>query len=93
MYEFVPNKSLEDHLFPPPGGKKGMEPLPWLARVSVAADAAKGLAFLHDEGENQVRGREGQRGGGGERERENKKGEKKDIKLSIFCRVAFCLHV
>lgn len=52
VYEFVPNKSLEDHLFP--SGKRQMEPLPWLARVSIAADAAKGLAFLHDEGDSQV---------------------------------------
>ncbi|CAI7799666.1 unnamed protein product [Closterium sp. NIES-53] len=54
VYEFVPNKSLEDHLFKTGGGNKGGPGLAWLDRIKVALDAAKGLAYLHDETENQV---------------------------------------
>ncbi|CAI7933592.1 unnamed protein product [Closterium sp. NIES-54] len=53
VYEFVPNKSLEDHLFKT-NGAKGGPGLAWLDRIKVALDAAKGLAYLHDETENQV---------------------------------------
>ncbi|CAI7817510.1 unnamed protein product [Closterium sp. NIES-54] len=54
VYEFVPNKSLEDHLFKTGGGNKGGPGLAWLDHIKVALDAAKGLAYLHDETENQV---------------------------------------
>ncbi|CAI5479262.1 unnamed protein product [Closterium sp. Yama58-4] len=53
VYEFVPNKSLEDHLFKS-NTAKGGPGLAWLDRIKIALDAAKGLAYLHDETENQV---------------------------------------
>ncbi|PIA39153.1 hypothetical protein AQUCO_02700375v1 [Aquilegia coerulea] len=47
VYEFVPHKSLEDHLF-----RKRMfsnhKALSWSFRMKVALGAAKGLAFLHN---------------------------------------------
>ncbi|XP_010531641.1 PREDICTED: serine/threonine-protein kinase BIK1-like [Tarenaya hassleriana] len=42
VYEFMPNRSLENHLF-----KRSS--LSWRLRVKVAVDAAKGLAFLHSD--------------------------------------------
>ncbi|TKY55109.1 kinase 2B [Spatholobus suberectus] len=43
VYEYMPNRSLEDHLF-----RKGRQPLPWATRIKVAIGAARGLSFLHD---------------------------------------------
>ncbi|XP_073295403.1 probable serine/threonine-protein kinase PBL3 isoform X2 [Primulina huaijiensis] len=43
VYEFMPGGSLENHLF-----KKNAPPLSWATRIRVAADAARGLCFLHD---------------------------------------------
>ncbi|OIW19620.1 hypothetical protein TanjilG_18430 [Lupinus angustifolius] len=43
VYEYMPNGSLENHLF-----RKGAEPLPWATRIKVAIGAARGLTFLHD---------------------------------------------
>ncbi|NP_001353066.1 Probable serine/threonine-protein kinase PBL19 [Zea mays] len=48
VYEFMPNKSLEDHLF-----RRANPPLPWNRRLQVILGAAEGLAYLH-EGEVQV---------------------------------------
>ncbi|XAR60595.1 Non-specific serine/threonine protein kinase [Bertholletia excelsa] len=44
VYELMRNKSLEDHLFGRPEA-----PLPWMARLKIAQDAARGLAYLHEE--------------------------------------------
>ncbi|CAJ2664532.1 unnamed protein product [Trifolium pratense] len=43
VYEYMPNGSLEDHLF-----RKGTRVLPWATRIKVATGAARGLTFLHD---------------------------------------------
>ncbi|KAG5039471.1 hypothetical protein JHK85_011947 [Glycine max] len=43
VYEYMPNRSLEDHIF-----RKGTQPLPWATRVKIAIGAAQGLSFLHD---------------------------------------------
>ncbi|KAL5724133.1 hypothetical protein ACHQM5_007433 [Ranunculus cassubicifolius] len=49
VYEFVPNKSLEDHLF-----NRGMPSLPWNTRLHILRGAAEGLAYLHEDVEVQV---------------------------------------
>ncbi|XAR63296.1 Non-specific serine/threonine protein kinase [Bertholletia excelsa] len=49
VYEFMPNKSLEDHLF-----NRTFPPLPWNRRLQIALGAAQGLAYLHEELEVQV---------------------------------------
>jgi len=43
VYEYMANKSLEDHLF----GQK-YPSLPWVTRLKIMLDAAEGLAYLHD---------------------------------------------
>ncbi|XP_056163438.1 uncharacterized protein LOC130136893 [Syzygium oleosum] len=48
IYEFMQGGSLDNHLF------KRTLPLPWFTRMEIALDAAKGLAFLHEEAELQV---------------------------------------
>ncbi|XP_071735987.1 probable serine/threonine-protein kinase PBL19 [Rutidosis leptorrhynchoides] len=49
-YEFMPNKSLEDHLFI----KSSNEALPWQKSLQIMLGAAQGLAYLHEELETQV---------------------------------------
>ncbi|XP_076949192.1 putative serine/threonine-protein kinase PBL19 isoform X2 [Bidens hawaiensis] len=49
VYEFMPNKSLEDHLF-----RNSHETLPWQRRLQIMLGAAQGLAYLHEELEAQV---------------------------------------
>ncbi|KAI3818604.1 hypothetical protein L1987_12417 [Smallanthus sonchifolius] len=49
VYEFMPNKSLEDHLF-----RNSHEALPWQRRLQIMLGAAQGLAYLHEELEAQV---------------------------------------
>ncbi|KAK6947485.1 Serine-threonine/tyrosine-protein kinase, catalytic domain [Dillenia turbinata] len=49
VYEFMPNKSLEDHLF-----GKALPSLPWKTRLQIMLGAAQGLAYLHEGLEVQV---------------------------------------
>lgn len=49
VYEYMPNRSLEDHLF-----KKAHPPLSWEKRMQIIIGAAQGLAYLHEELEVQV---------------------------------------
>lgn len=49
MYEFMPNKSFEDHLF-----NKAYAALSWQARLQILLGAAQGLAYLHEGLEVQV---------------------------------------
>ena len=49
VYEYMPNKGLDDHLFLP-----GRRPLSWSQRVKIGLGAARGLAYLHEEMEIQV---------------------------------------
>lgn len=44
VYELMHNKSLEDHLLARSGA-----PLSWTLRLKIAQDAARGLAYLHEE--------------------------------------------
>ncbi|XP_072984898.1 probable serine/threonine-protein kinase PBL19 [Typha latifolia] len=49
VYEFIPNKTLEDHLF-----NKAYPSLPWDVRLQIALGAAEGLQYLHEGLEVQV---------------------------------------
>lgn len=49
VYEFMPNKSLEDHLF-----NRAYPALSWESRLEIILGAAQGLAYLHEELELQV---------------------------------------
>ncbi|XP_044493504.1 probable serine/threonine-protein kinase PBL19 [Mangifera indica] len=49
VYEFMPNRSLEDHLF-----GRAFPPLPWKTRLQIILEAAQGLAYLHEGLEVQV---------------------------------------
>lgn len=49
VYEYMPNKSLEDHLF-----NKAYPALSWDTRLQIVLGAAQGLAYLHEELEIQV---------------------------------------
>ncbi|KAL3829118.1 hypothetical protein ACJIZ3_017920 [Penstemon smallii] len=49
VYELMCNKSLEDHLL-----TRSASPLPWIVRLKIAQDAARGLAYLHEEMEFQL---------------------------------------
>jgi serine/threonine protein kinase len=49
VYEFMPNKSLEDHLF-----SRIHTPLSWNRRLQIILGAAEGLAYLHEGLELQV---------------------------------------
>ncbi|KDP20484.1 hypothetical protein JCGZ_05337 [Jatropha curcas] len=43
VYEYMPNRSVQDHL-----ASRFQTPLPWAARIKIAQDAARGLAYLHE---------------------------------------------
>lgn len=45
VYEFMPNGSLDNHLF-----TSGHQLLSWETRIKVAIGAARGLSFFHDLG-------------------------------------------
>ncbi|KQJ91183.1 probable serine/threonine-protein kinase PBL19 [Brachypodium distachyon] len=49
VYEYMPNKSLEDHLF-----SRIYSPLSWNRRLQIILGAAEGLAYLHEGLELQV---------------------------------------
>ncbi|CAM8964429.1 unnamed protein product [Rhodiola kirilowii] len=49
VYELMENKSLEDHLL-----ARGLSPLSWIVRLRIVRDAARGLAYLHEEMEFQL---------------------------------------
>ncbi|EEF45053.1 Protein kinase APK1B, chloroplast precursor, putative [Ricinus communis] len=49
VYEYMPNKSLEDHLF-----SRALPTLPWKTRLEIMLGAAEGLAYLHGGLEVQV---------------------------------------
>lgn len=49
VYEYMPNKSLEYHLF-----NRASTPLPWNLRLKIALGAAEGLTYLHEGLELQV---------------------------------------
>lgn len=49
VYEYMPNKSLENHLF-----NRTMSTLPWKMRLQIILGAAEGLAYLHEGLEIQV---------------------------------------
>lgn len=48
IYEYMPNGSVENHL------SSRSDPLPWPMRLKIAQDAARGLAYLHEEMDFQV---------------------------------------
>ncbi|WCJ20753.1 Protein kinase superfamily protein [Euphorbia peplus] len=49
VYEYMPNKSLEDHLF-----NRALSTLPWRKRLEIMLGAAEGLVYLHGGMEVQV---------------------------------------
>jgi hypothetical protein len=49
VYEFMPNRSLEDHLF-----SRSLPLLPWKTRLQIMLGAAQGLQYLHEGLEIQV---------------------------------------
>ncbi|KAF9598306.1 hypothetical protein IFM89_026595 [Coptis chinensis] len=49
IYEYMPNRSVDDHL-----SVKSSTHLPWAVRLKIAQDAARGLAYLHEEMDFQI---------------------------------------
>ncbi|GER54299.1 protein kinase superfamily protein [Striga asiatica] len=50
IYEYMPNGSVEDHL----SVRSISTPLSWEMRLKIALDAARGLAYLHEEMDFQI---------------------------------------
>lgn len=50
IYEYMPNRSVQDHLSP-----TTTTPLSWEMRLRIALDAARGLSYLHEDMEFQVK--------------------------------------
>ncbi|KAJ4891953.1 Protein kinase superfamily protein [Raphanus sativus] len=50
VYEYVPNRSVQDHL----SNRFIITPLTWSARMKIAQDTARGLAYLHQGMEFQI---------------------------------------
>lgn len=49
VYEYMPNRSVLDHL-----SSRCQTPLTWAARLKIAQDAARGLAYLHERMDFQI---------------------------------------
>ncbi|XP_006354344.1 probable receptor-like protein kinase At5g15080 isoform X1 [Solanum tuberosum] len=49
VYEYMPNRSVENHL-----SARSETPLSWAMRLKIAQDAARGLAYLHEEMDVQI---------------------------------------
>ncbi|KAL2548870.1 Protein kinase superfamily protein [Forsythia ovata] len=49
IYEYMPKRSVQDHL-----SSRFQASLPWITRLKIAQDAAKGLAYLHEGMEFQI---------------------------------------
>ncbi|XP_075513004.1 serine/threonine-protein kinase PCRK1-like isoform X1 [Primulina tabacum] len=49
IYEYMTNGSVEDHL-----SARSVTPLSWDMRLKIALDAARGLAYLHEEMDFQI---------------------------------------
>ena len=49
VYEYMPKKSLEDHLF-----NRTVPAIPWRTRLHIILGAAQGMAYLHEGLEVQV---------------------------------------
>ncbi|XP_052200086.1 serine/threonine-protein kinase PCRK1-like [Diospyros lotus] len=43
IYEYMPKRSVQDHL-----SSRFQTPLPWITRLKIAQDAARGLVYLHE---------------------------------------------
>ncbi|CAL5026845.1 unnamed protein product [Urochloa decumbens] len=54
VYEFMPNGSLDAHLFGTAGGADRKEALAWAQRFAVLGGVASGLLYLHEEWEHVV---------------------------------------
>ncbi|CAM0911997.1 unnamed protein product [Alopecurus aequalis] len=49
VYEYMPNGSLDQHLFPRSLGGQLASPLDWASRYRIVADVASGLHYVHYE--------------------------------------------
>lgn len=50
IFDFMPNKSLDDHLHPPQESNAALwKPLSWPERYKIAVGVAQGLSYLHND--------------------------------------------